>query len=345
LAVFFFVPFVSFVVTCCIVSGTQTGVCDVNMTFAITGATGFIGRRICRRLHGAGIRVRALVRSPRRADKLRGEGIDLVEGSLSDATALDRLVEEATGVIHCAGSVRGATRADFDRVNVEGSRHLFEAMMRARSTPRLLALSSLAAREPGLSHYAASKRGMEAAIAASGLEDWLALRPPAVYGPGDRELLPVFRLMAHGFAFVPGAATARFSMVYVDDLADAVLHWTGTQSSFADVFTLDDGKAGGYDWADVARIVGELCHRRVRVLAVPPPVLDIPANLNRMLAKVFRYAPMLTPEKLRELRHDDWVCDSEALSRALGWHPQVQLVDGLRSTPGWAGYRPEDPVF
>jgi len=317
----------------------------VNMTFAITGATGFIGRRICRRLHGAGIRVRALVRSPRRADKLREEGIELIEGSLSDAAALDRLVEGVTGVIHCAGSVRGATRADFDRVNVEGSQRLFEAMKRAQSAPRLLALSSLAAREPGLSHYAASKRGMEEALAASGLDDWLALRSPAVYGPGDKELLPVFRLMAHGFAFVPGTPSARFSMLYVDDLADAVLHWTSKKTGFADVFTLDDGKAGGYDWSDVARIVGELCNRRVRILAVPPLLLDVPARLNRTLAKVFGYAPMLTPEKLRELRHDDWVCESEALSGALGWHPQVQLADGLRSTPGWAGYRPENPVF
>lgn len=312
---------------------------------AVTGATGFIGQRICRHLHGAGYAVRALARSPQRADRLRAAGVELIEGALSDGAALDRLVEGAAGVVHCAGAVRGATRAAFDRVNVEGTQHLIDAMRRATPTPRLLALSSLAAREPALSHYAASKHAMERVIAASGLDDWLILRPPAVYGPGDRELLPVFKLMAHGFALVPGRTTARFSMVFVDDLADAVASWAASTRRHAGTYTLDDGRAGGYDWNDVATAVGELCDRRVRLVQVPAAVLNTLAATNRALARVFGYSPMLTPEKLRELRHDDWVCESGPLTEAIGWRPRVTLAEGLRRTPGWQGYRPDAPAF
>ncbi len=317
----------------------------MNAIYAVTGATGFIGQRICRHLHGAGIAVRALVRTPGRAEKLRASGVELIEGALSDAAALDRLVAGVSGIIHCAGTVRGATRRDFDRVNVEGTGRLLDAMRRADPVPRLLALSSLAAREPALSHYAASKYDMERLIDASGSGDWLVLRPPAVYGPGDRELLPVFQLMARGFALVPGRPTARFSMLFADDLADAVLSWTASQRRHAGVFALDDGRSGGYDWAEVAAVVGELCDRPVRLVTVPAPLLDVPAAINRTLAKVFGYRPMLTPEKLRELRHSDWVCESGPLSEEIGWHPQVQLAEGLRRTPGWPGYRPESPAF
>jgi len=317
----------------------------MNLICAVTGATGFIGQRICRRLHSAGFVVRALVRTPGRAERLAASGVELIQGALSDGTALDRLIQGAAVVIHCAGAVRGATRDDFDRVNVEGTRHLLDAMQRAEQVPRLLALSSLAAREPALSHYAASKQAMEQVVSDANLDDWLVLRPPAVYGPGDRELLPVFKMMARGFALVPGKPGARFSMIFVDDLADAVLGWVTSPLPHAGVYSLDDGKAGGYDWTEVAAIAGDLCARRVRLAPVPSPVLNLVATTNRVLAKIFGYLPMLTPEKLRELRHDDWVCDSTALSAAIGWHPQVQLAEGLRRTPGWAGYRPEAPAF
>jgi nucleoside-diphosphate-sugar epimerase len=73
----------------------------------------------------------------------------------------------------------------------------------------------------------------------------------------------------------------------------------------------------------------------VHQIALPPDLLAIPAQVNRALARWLGYAPMLTPEKLRELRHSDWVCDNDALQKVLDWRPAVQLEEGLRRTPGW----------
>ncbi len=307
----------------------------MSQLVAVTGATGFIGTCLCARLRGAGHRVRALVRRPENANGLRRDGVETLAGSLEDAAALEMLVAGADAVIHCAGSVRGATQADFDRVNVAGLQRLLAALQASDAPPRLLALSSLAAREPQLSFYARSKRRGEELLEASEAVAWTALRPPAVYGPGDRELLPLFRAMARGVAPVPGSPSARFSMLFVDDLAGAALAWLQCESHPQGIYTLDDGRRGGYDWHEVAAIVSRLCGRRVRLLRLPVGLLSLPAWLNRTGARLFGYAPMLTPEKLNELRHPDWVCDSDALIRATGWRPRVRLEEGLARTPGW----------
>ena len=311
----------------------------MTQTIAITGATGFIGQTITRDLIKAGYRVRALVRSVERAGCLPASGVDLAHGSLEDKDSLESLTRDAYAVVHCAGAVRGATQEQFDRVNAEGVRRLLRVLESQESPPRLLTLSSLAAREPQLSFYAASKyKGEQVLVNEARRVAWDVLRPPAVYGPGDREMLPLFSAMARGIAPVPGALHARFSLLYVDDLAAAVLAWIRRGTADNGIFTLDDGREGGYDWRDVAAIVGQVCRRRVRLLRVPAWALDIPAWLNRRASHLFGYAPMLTPEKLRELRHTDWVCDHAALHAATGWQPRIQLEEGLRRTPGWPCY-------
>ncbi len=197
---------------------------------AITGATGFIGSNLCFRLRASGFRVRALVRSPGQAQSLVRAGVDIVPGDLAAPLALGQLLAGCAAVIHCAGTVRGRTLADFAPANVLGNRHLIQAIKMSDTPPRLLALSSLAAREPQLSPYAASKFAGEQVVTASGdTVAWTILRPPAVYGPGDRELLPLFRLMARGIAPLPGRVTDRVSVLYIDDLATVVLRWLATE--------------------------------------------------------------------------------------------------------------------
>lgn len=312
----------------------------MSAVVALTGVTGFIGSAVARTLTAAGYEVRALVRSPARLGD-RSASFEVVQGSLSNRDSLEKLVTGTVAVVHCAGSVRGATQEAFDSVNVGGTAALLEAMEALATPPPLLHLSSLAAREPELSFYARSKHRSEQLLAErAGRVRWMVLRPPPVYGPGDRELLPLFRLMAHGVAPVPGSAEARVSMLYVDDLAGAVLAWLAAETPASGVYALHDGRENGYNWLEISAIIGEMCHKRVRLIALPRWLLDVPAALNRWAALRLGYAPMLTPEKLRELRHPDWVCDNAALAAALDWSPAVQLAEGLRRTPDWPGYDP-----
>jgi nucleoside-diphosphate-sugar epimerase len=300
---------------------------------AVTGATGFIGSRLIARLSGAGHLVQALSRralSPSPA-------IHVQPGSLEDSAALQALVRHANAVVHLAGAVRGARREEFDRTNVLGTAALLDAMDHAAPGTPLLVFSSLAAREPQLSHYAASKRAQEdLARARCVARPCTILRPPAVYGPGDREMLPVFRFMARtGLAPCAGTRSARVSLVFVDDLVEAVLAWLGRRDTGTEPLELHDGTQGGYAWTDLATIVGAACNRRVRVWEIPQPLLDAAAAANVGWSRLRGAAPMLSPGKLRELRHPDWVCDNTAVRARLGWEPRIALAEGLRLTPGW----------
>jgi len=300
---------------------------------AITGATGFIGRVLVQRLAADGWRVRALVRAasyPKRPQDLAAEW---VVGELQDTEALQRLVAGATAVVHCAGAVRGAVQQDFDRVNVAGTSHLARIAASQETAPRFLLISSLAAREPQLSHYAASKRRGEEALAAhAGDMFWGAFRPPAVYGPGDREMRPLFQWMFRGVAPLIGGDHSRVSLLHVEDLAGAVICWLKNGRRQQQIYELHDGKPDGYSWQEIIEVVEQMRGKSIHRVHIPITVVDGLAAINLLSRKVFGGMPMLTPGKVRELIHPDWVADNSQLSLETGWKPEVGLMEGLRNT-------------
>jgi nucleoside-diphosphate-sugar epimerase len=299
---------------------------------ALTGATGFIGGAVARRLLTSGWRVRALVRSPAGRATLPS-AVETVPGSLEDLGSLRRLVREARTVIHCAGAVRGAGRRDFEDVNVHGVARLARAATEEVPAGRVILVSSLAARRPELSPYAASKRAGERALVAAATEA-VVLRPPAVYGPGDRELRPLLACMARGVAPVLGERSGRFSLLFVDDLAEAIARVLEVGGLAGGIFELHDGRPGGYTWDDVRAAVAQWRGAPVRRLTIPVVALRAVAGVNAVWARAGGGPPMLTPGKVRELRHPDWVCDNAALTAATGWAPAVGLDEGLRRTLG-----------
>ena len=270
------------------------------------------------------------MRDPRKASPLAALGVTLVEGDLNNPSVLHQLVSDSDIVIHGAGAVRGSSQQAFDQVNVTGTATLLAAIKSQPNQPRFLLLSSLAAREPGLSWYAHSKRDGEKLLQPEAGLDWVILRPPAVYGPGDKEMLPIFQWMGRGIAFVPGSIEARISLIHVNDLVNAIIACLNTRDTTQQTLTLCDGKADGYNWRELADIAGTVYGRRVRLWRVPPWLLNSVARLNITIAGVTGGAPMLTPPKLRELRHQDWVVDNAAITAACGWTPSIALRDGLQ---------------
>lgn len=294
---------------------------------ALTGATGFIGSALRRRLLDDGRHVRALAhRSPPVDD-----GTEWLQGDVRDEVVVGRLVDGADAVIHCAGTVRGASARAFEAINCEGTATLVQAAARRRPWPRFLLLSSLAAREPGLSWYARSKRLAENCLTDSAdVMPWTILRPTAVYGPGDREMKPLFDAMNRGILPVPGRLDARITLLHVEDLIEAIRSWLGQPQPLRGLFELHDGTPNGYGWGDIARIAGAALGRRVWPVPLPGTVLYTVAATNLALARSAGYAPMLTPGKVRELRHPDWRCDGTPYTEISGWRPRIRLADALR---------------
>jgi nucleoside-diphosphate-sugar epimerase len=294
-------------------------------TVALTGATGFIGTTLRRALADAGWHVRALTRTPRPSEP----AVDWIHGDLASPAALARLVRDTGAVIHCAGTVRGASRVAFERVNVAGTAALLDAVRAMAPPPRFLFISSLAAREPGLSWYAASKAAAESLVHGLGTDvHWTILRPTVIYGPGDREMRPLFRWMLRGIVFTPQPPGGRFSLLHVDDLAAAIVRWLQRPAAAGLTCELGDGTDGGYDAAALAQTL-RARGRTVRIVHVPGGLLRVLARANLAAARVVGRAPMLTPGKVRELLHPDWRADPGPFIAATGWSPRIRFLDAL----------------
>ncbi len=300
---------------------------------AVTGATGFVGSALCAALAGEGRAVRALVRSARRAGSLPA-GVEPVLGALDEEPALAALVDGAGTVIHAAGIVAAREPDEFDRVNAAGTARLVAAVKSVARPPRILLISSLAARHPQLSAYAASKRAGEEIVAGSGLEHCI-VRPPAVYGPGDRATLPLFRQLAGGLLLAPKIEGGRFSLLHVDDLARLLCVLLQQPAWAGETFEPDDGRPGGYGWRDLAAIAGKAQGKTVRCLELPRRVVWCAAVAHELAAVVTGGAPMLSRGKLGELCYPDWVCNRESMGGAAGWAPAVNFAEGFLVTLAW----------
>lgn len=296
----------------------------------LTGATGFIGRHIQRALLEAGYPVRAVVRPGSRNSHHADSRSEIAQVALEPGPGLHEALRGCRAVIYSAGSVRGRSLADFLPANVDGVRAIVAALAALDTDVPLLLISSLAAERPQLSDYAHSKHlgELEARRHAEGC--WTILRPPAVYGPGDREMRPLLGMARRGVIAQAGPAGQKVSLIYAGDLAAAALAWLDTWPATAGgTYAIDDGRAGGYDWQAIVAAAGR---DRARILPVPAGLLRTIARGNLALSRLFGYAPMLTPGKVRELTEREWLCDNSAFTAATGWRPETDLARGLRLT-------------
>lgn len=303
---------------------------------AVTGGTGFIGQAVIQALVAAGHQVHALARSPAAAGMIRAAAAVPIRGDLQTPSSLTELVSRSDAVVHCAGRIRGSDYQQFHETNVAGSKQLFDVAAGAGCP--VLALSSLAAREPGLSHYARSKRAMEDLLDGPDAPSCACvLRPPAVYGAGDQELAPLFTVFAKGIAPVPGQLSDRVSLIHVRDLAEAILAWVNARKHPTGVYEIHDGHDRGYSWDEIITTAETLRGSPIRRLVLPNMAMQAAAVLNKRAAKWLDYTPMLTPEKLNELQHENWVADNSSLYAQLDWQPRITLARGLAMSHDWAG--------
>lgn len=292
-------------------------------TLAITGGTGFVGSRLIALAIEAGYQVRALTRR----EQAEREHIAWVRGALDDRAALKQLAEGADAVIHVAGVVNAPDRAGFIRGNVEGTRNMLAAA-EAAGARRFVHVSSLAAREPELSTYGWSKAEGDRLVETSPL-DWSIVRPPAIYGPGDLEMLELFKLAKHGLALLPPGG--RLSVIEVGDLGRLLLALAVAEAP-GTLFDADDGKDGGWGHKEFAQAIGTATGKRVAALALPRPLLMAGAHLDRLVRGT---SAKLTPDRVAYFCHQDWVIDPAKRPPRQIWQPRVPTDEGLAATAAW----------
>jgi nucleoside-diphosphate-sugar epimerase len=300
----------------------------MSLKVGLTGATGFAGPFVLEELLAAGHTVNALVRRPR---DFSGR-VTSVMGSLDEPASLAGLVLGTDVVVHVAGAISSINENNYFRINFAGTKALYEAAVGA-GVKRFVFVSTLAARLPEISAYAASKRAAEDFLLSrnDGIEI-IILRPSAVYGPGDKATLPLIKALQSRVAILPGRSKARFSLVHAADLGKVI---AGAATSHATgLFEVDDG-AGGYDWAALAAANAAITGKPSKLVFVPKPIALGGAFAIECFAALNGGAAMANRGKVHELYQPDWVVRGQVfpgqkfrsleqgLSETLQWYWQA----------------------
>ncbi|MFQ5550842.1 MAG: NAD-dependent epimerase/dehydratase family protein [Gemmatimonadales bacterium] len=315
----------------------------------VTGATGFVGSHLVRELAGRGVVVSCLVRNEAKASRvLAGMTYEPIRGNLEDQRALEDGCADADIVFHVAGAVTARSEREFHSINVEATTRLLHAAERSGGIERLVYVSSLAAAGPStvdrahgdasggvpITHYGRSKLAGENEVRGTDLP-WTIVRPPTVYGPRDVELFKVFQLAKLRIAPLFGTGAQRLSLVYVEDLAvalvTAALATPPRRAYYAchpEIVTARELAIGIY------RATTESTGTPI-VLPVPRPIAMGVLALTQGMASLAGRATLLTLDKGAEFFAPAWTCTAEALKADSGWKAATGLAEGLSKTADW----------
>jgi nucleoside-diphosphate-sugar epimerase len=317
------------------------------MKVLVTGATGFLGGHVAEALSSRGDHVRALVRKTSNKKLLEKlPNVELFEGSVEQVERLAEAVDGVDAIVHCAGIVKARSTDEFFAVNVGGTSNLVEAARR-RPLKRFVHVSSLEAcgpsadgrpvsaeQESPVTVYGRSKLAAEKVVlSARDSVPVTILRPAAIYGPRDVEILDAFKSIQRGLFPVINGGRSKTIWIYATDCAEACIRAIDADAPSGGVYFVDDG-CGAIDmqqmFGDFERALGKKALRA----PLPLPVLMTVARGVEMFGRLTNRAVMLTREKANMLVQD-WVCSSEATRRDLGWEPKVPWVEGVPRTVQW----------
>jgi len=316
----------------------------------VTGASGFLGSHVAEHFANEGHDVRLLLRRTSSRRFLTEFPYESALGDVTDASSLVPAVEGVDAVVHTAGLVKARNEAEFMAVNATGTANLLSAA--GSATPalkRFVYVSSLAAHGPSadgkprpanapaqpVSAYGRSKLAGERFVRESAFAARAVIfRPPVIYGPRDPALVPFFRLASLRVAPLLMGGYNRISIVYVDDIARAIVEATTAEAGVqGKTYCPEDGHI--HTWRDLLAAVEAAIGRRALRISAPRWTFTIGALASETFGLVTRRAVSLTRDKVREIAQRHWICSGEELGRDLGWSPHVDIREGARRTAEW----------
>ncbi len=315
-------------------------------TVLVTGANGFVGARLCEILLGRGYLVRALVRRTSDLFRLEGVPVELAYGELNDQASLEQAVDGVDIVIHSAGRIKAPNLAAYLAANKQGTTNLLQAVQQAApDISRFVYVSSLAAGGPGttdtpvteddpprpVTPYGASKlAGEKETLARADRFPVSVVRPPAVYGPEDTQVLGFFRTVCWHIKPYFGPPTAQLRLVYVDDLVEGLILAAEHQNAVGEVFYIADNQSR--TWLELENIIA----REAKVWAVR---VRIPRWFVRSLAAVSEAVykptgktPALNRHKAEDFLQANWSCSVAKAERMLGYRCAYPFEKGAAIT-------------
>jgi nucleoside-diphosphate-sugar epimerase len=316
----------------------------------VTGANGFLGSWLVRALTARGRKVACLLRPGSDVSGLIGQRYEPVAGDVTDAASLARAVEGRDVVFHLAGIRRAANREDFFRVNAEGTRLLCEALVATSGArkPRLVLASSLGASGPSTRErprveedpfqpaewYGESKAEAERiALSYADRVPVTVVRPPRIVGPGDRENLLVFKLVARGVRLELGGGPRPLTLVDVEDVVDLLLLLAERDEALGQSFFV--GHPQPFTLEELQGLAAEALGVKPRTVHLSPAVLTALATLADGVTRVTGRRLPLNRKFARQLLVPAWTCSSAKAERLLGFRATRNPADSIRRGAHW----------
>ncbi len=321
------------------------------MRVLLTGASGFIGSHLAERLVDLGYDVTCMVRKTSNVEFLKTLNVRLVYGSLEDRDSLRRVVTNVDLIYHPAGLIKARCRPDFFTVNCEGTRNLLNAIIEASSgLQRFVYFSSQAAVGPApdptpltesaplkpITNYGKSKAEGERIIRELAHKHdipFTIIRPPAVFGPRDMEILFFYKEARRGSLTVIGNPDKRLSIVYVRDLVDGTILAAESDRGVNETFFIAYDKPITWQW--IATHIGEVLGRECRLRVIPYPVAYMVAFISELYSSLNGRVSMINRDKIRELAQRYWVCSPAKIREHLHFAPGSSIEYAMATTAEW----------
>lgn len=290
------------------------------MKVFLTGASGFVGSKLARELVARGDRVIAAVRATSDRSVIPAE----CEIREVDLLSVDQLKEHLRGIDvihHVAGAVKARTPEDFDRVNAGSTAALVKAAGAVCPDSLFVLTSSQAASGPcgtgPVTPYGRSK--VLAEQAATGAARYVIVRPPAVFGPGDKATEPLFRWAGRGITVSMGLAAGSFCLIAADDLAEFMAGLALCPGAWGR--KLQPSWPEAVTWARFHSALEKAVGRRILRLRVPGFLVHAAGAMAEIAASFTGSCPMVTREKAKELTAAEWPVLQHEVEELTGWRP------------------------
>lgn len=315
----------------------------------VTGANGFVGSHLVEALLAKNYQVRCLVRRTSDLTFIGGLPVEWAYGDVGRGEGLAAACAGVDAVCHLAGATKARDQETYFRVNAEGTRHLLaECKQRAPLLQRFIYISSLAAAGPSpdghpideshspqpLTYYGQSKlQGERFCHECANRLPVVILRPPAVYGPRERDIYFYFQTVNRGIKLLLGRGERRASFIFVQDLVLLILQVLQDDRAVGQTYFATEGQ--DYNWQEVSDLVGSALGRRAVRVVVPVGLLPVIAALASLQTRLTGRPALLNDQQLIELRQRYWVCSAEKARRELGFKAQFDLAAGVHLTAQW----------
>ncbi len=312
----------------------------------ITGSTGFIGKHLLVKLLESGYKVKCFVREGSNLSILKGKNAEIIRGSYTDFDSMREALNDVEIVFHLAALLNGKSREEYFKANVESTKNLisvYESL--PRGNRKFVFISSIAASGPAfngelktekesdnpVSFYGESKLLAEESVKnGAGNIDYVILRPPNIYGPSQREMFTLIRVIQKRILPLLGNKNSKTSLLYVEDIVNAIILAGECEAANNKTYFVTDNRA--YTWRKTVKLISKALGVYPFVIPIPGWILTIAAWKLGILSKIFGFDLPFRTKDLQSIRKNRWTFDGTAFMKATGFEPQISLKDGIKKT-------------